>query len=491
MNAKEIAKRTRKGRTKSQVLLAQFFTAQPIAEYMASLFSVRKNLKASILDPGAGEGILGLTLMKRLEHEAKSTVATFVEFDSSTYEKLLANLQAYTKDHQISIVNEDFIDAAYTMQDQGMRFSHIIMNPPYFKLRVDSKSNIKLRSSGIHVTNIYAAFVWLSAKLLADKGELVAIIPRSFCNGPYFARFRQFLFDGFSLDTIHIFSSRNKAFSKDSVLQENIIIHISKQPQQPMVKITYSTDQTFEDIAVRQVPFEQVVSGANDSKIIHIPAENQTLSLTEHVVGKLDDLGIKASTGPIVDFRLKDSIKETSDKSTIPLLYPAHMSGQRIEWPRDSFNKAGQHYQPVESSNSRLLNQDESTDKQALPLDGYYVVVRRFSSKEEKRRIFAAVVEPDALPTKYVTFENHLNYFHAKKHGFNKDLAFGLCAYLNSSLLDEHFRKVSGHTQVNVSDLKNMPYPNRETLEKIGGIMQSIDELKNDIVVKEVMGKIS
>jgi adenine-specific DNA-methyltransferase len=491
MNAKQVVKWTKSGRTETQVLLAQYFTARPIANYMASMFDTRKNIKASILDPGAGEGILGITLMKRLQGEAMSVSVTFVEFDGPTYEKLLAILQTHTEDHLISIANDDFIDAAYKMQDQEARFSHVIMNPPYFKLRVDSKSNVKLRSSGIHVTNIYAAFVWLSAKLLADNGELVAIIPRSFCNGPYFAKFRQFLFDGFSLDTIHIFSSRNKAFSKDSVLQENVIIHISKQSQRPMVKITYSTDQTFEDIAVRQVPFEQVVSPVDDSKTIHIPAENQTISLTDHVVGTLDDLGIKASTGPIVDFRLKSNIKETGDKSTIPLLYPAHMSGQRIVWPRESFSKAGQYYQPVESDNGRLVGQDELTDKQALPLDGYYVVVRRFSSKEEKRRIFAAVVEPDVLPTKHVTFENHLNYFHAKKHGFGKDLAFGLCAYLNSSLLDEHFRKVSGHTQVNVSDLKNMPYPNRETLEKIGGIMQSIDELKDDIIVKEVMGKIS
>jgi hypothetical protein len=81
-----------------------------------------------------------------------------------------------------------------------------------------------------------------------------------------------------------------------------------------------------------------------------------------------------------------------------------------------------------------------------------------------------------------------LNYYHAKKHGFDKDLAYGLCVYLNSSLLDEHFRKVSGHTQVNVSDLKSLPYPTKYQLRKIGVIIQKGSRLTDDKVTKELLG---
>jgi adenine-specific DNA-methyltransferase len=84
------------------------------------------------------------------------------------------------------------------------------------------------------------------------------------------------------------------------------------------------------------------------------------------------------------------------------------------------------------------------------------VAVRRFSSKEEKRRIFAAVVDPLLHPNG-VAFENHLNYFHKNKHGFDRALAYGLSAYLNSAPLDECFRSFSGHTQVNATDLRNLP----------------------------------
>lgn len=484
-----LVKRTKKERTETQVLLAQYFTPSAIADYMASLFRKPTQKQVRILDAGAGEGILGLTLLDSLKKTPANVAATFVELDDQTYGTLQNTTAAAQKKFDVDLIHDDFINTAFELEWQGKQFTHVILNPPYFKLRVDSQNNKRLRAQGIHVTNIYAAFVWLSARLLEDEGELVAIIPRSFCNGPYFLKFRQFLFEHFSLDTIHTFSSRNKAFAHDSVLQENIILHISKRPQQEMVKITYSIDQSFTDIATRKVPFDGIVSPSDKSKTIYIPAKNQTMSLPDFAQNALQDLGVSVSTGPIVDFRLKGNIKESGNESTIPLLYPAHMSGPEIEWPREAFRKLGQHYVPAAAVNSSLsIDENGIADKQVLPLDGYYVVVRRFSSKEEKRRIFASVVAPDKLPTKHVTFENHLNYFHAKKHGLAKDLAYGLCAYLNSSIVDEHFRKVSGHTQVNVSDLKSMPYPNHEKLEKIGGIMQSISGLMDDIVKKEVLG---
>ena len=47
-------------------------------------------------------------------------------------------------------------------------------------------------------------------------------------------------------------------------------------------------------------------------------------------------------------------------------------------------------------------------------------------------------------------------------------LAQGLAAYLNSTVVDEHFRRFSGHTQVNATDLRHLPYPSRDALEQLG-----------------------
>ena len=110
----------------------------------------------------------------------------------------------------------------------------------------------------------------------------------------------------------------------------------------------------------------------------------------------------------------------------------------------------------------------DTTEKWLFP-NGYYCVVRRFSSKEEKRRIVAAVVEPSTFPdTAMLGFENHLNVFHDNKRGLPKTLAHGLAVFLNSTAVDEYFRRFSGHTQVNATDLKQMRYPSRGTLMELG-----------------------
>jgi len=74
----------------------------------------------------------------------------------------------------------------------------------------------------------------------------------------------------------------------------------------------------------------------------------------------------------------------------------------------------------------------------------------------------------EALNAAHIGFENHWNVFHIGKHGMDKDIAKGLATFLNSTVLDEHFRVFSGHTQVNATDLRNMRYPSREQLRKLG-----------------------
>ena len=102
---------------------------------------------------------------------------------------------------------------------------------------------------------------------------------------------------------------------------------------------------------------------------------------------------------------------------------------------------------------------------------GYYVLVKRFSSKEQKRRVMAAVYDPSKIDTPFVSFENHLNYYHRQGKGLPEKLAKGLALYLNSSVVDEYFRLFSGHTQVNATDLRKLPYPTQEQLLSLGNYL--------------------
>ena len=48
-------------------------------------------------------------------------------------------------------------------------------------------------------------------------------------------------------------------------------------------------------------------------------------------------------------------------------------------------------------------------------------------------------------------------------------------------MVDQYFRRFSGHTQVNATDLRTLTYPERKTLQAIGMEMKSLDLSQNEI----------
>ena len=106
---------------------------------------------------------------------------------------------------------------------------------------------------------------------------------------------------------------------------------------------------------------------------------------------------------------------------------------------------------------------------------------KKLSSKEERRRIVAAVYNPQDYNYESIGFENHLNVFHRRKEGLEPDIARGLAVYLNSTLLDLYFRQFSGHTQVNATDLRQIHYPDMETLRLWGKLIVERVQEQNEI----------
>ena len=464
---------------------AQYFTPSVVADFMVGMFADDRQTQATILDPGAGEGILGLSLAERLSSQGIEVSTTLIEVDAQVFQTLKSNAKSSSDNQITSLINGDFLKEGFNCLNEGKSFSHVIMNPPYFKLQRDSAVSGYLMSGGINATNIYVAFMWLGLKLLSDNGQLVAIVPRSFCNGPYFLKFREYLAEHVSIEAMHTFNSRDKVFSKDQVLQENLIIRFAKKPQAETVTVTYSADQRFSDVQEAKFTSTEIIHTTELDSTICIPPYLTTAKLTDFTGYALSDTGLQVSTGPVVDFRQKEFISNENSAGSVPLLYPAHMKDGQIVWPIDNLPKKGQYYSP----RSSLLDGIDAAlggDKNILPANGYYVVIRRFSSKEERRRIYASVVDP-AIHPYGIAFENHLNYFHVKKQGFDKELAYGLSAYLSSSLVDEHFRTFSGHTQVNATDLRNLPYPSKLQLRGIGRIALEAAAPIETVVTEEVL----
>jgi hypothetical protein len=261
---------------------------------------------------------------------------------------------------------------------------------------------------------------------------------------------------------MHLFESRNQAFRDDDVLQENIIIRLERGAKQSSVTISTSTDDRFTDVITHEHAFDRIVHVGDTERFIHVPTTlgKSTIELSKAVCCSLDEIGVQVSTGPVVDFRLRKHLRDNPEAGTVPLLYAGHFTSGGTEWPKLGTKK------------SNAICRNSETEKWLYP-SGCYCVVRRFSSKEEKRRIIASVVDPALFGNAPVLgFENHLNVFHENKRGLPTALTHGLAAYLNTAAVDENFRRFNGHTQVNATDLRMMKYPSRATLIKLGKLAQ-------------------
>jgi adenine-specific DNA-methyltransferase len=161
----------------------------------------------------------------------------------------------------------------------------VIMNPPYKKIASDSIHRLAMKKIGLDTVNLYSGFMAAAIKQLVPGGELVAIVPRSFCNGPYYHSFRELLFSETVIRHIHIFDSRSNAFSEDKVLQENIILHCVKGGRRRKVRITSSPKADFHfdkrtnsisatDKTTRTIPYSSIVNENDLHKFLHIASNN-------------------------------------------------------------------------------------------------------------------------------------------------------------------------------------------------------------------------
>ncbi|MFQ6289549.1 Eco57I restriction-modification methylase domain-containing protein [Yersinia enterocolitica] len=467
---REVAARTTQ---KYKAEFGQFMTPSSVARFMASLFPPSTLQTCHLLDAGAGVGALSCAFLDRWvegEFGFQSVNATAYEIDPTLHPHLIQHLTSYDS-VQANIIAGDFIELATTQNllDQG--YTHAILNPPYKKINSHSQHRLALRAVGIETVNLYSAFVALAVLTAAQGGQIVAIIPRSFCNGPYYRPFRDFILERTAIRHMHLFESRNKAFKDDDVLQENIIIRLERGGQQGPVTVSTSTDDSFSDLETHEHPFDRIIFQDDSERFIHVPTMvEKSVEPSLIIRHTLTDLGIKVSTGPVVDFRLKEHLRDMPESNTVPLLYPGHFSSHVTTWPQAGMKKPN------------AIQRNGETEKWLYP-NGFYCVVRRFSSKEEKRRVVASVVDPDSFDgAPMLGFENHLNLFHENKRGLPQDLARGLAVFLNSGIVDDNFRRFSGHTQVNATDLKQMKYPSREVLMELGKWAMQLGEITQAMI---------
>jgi adenine-specific DNA-methyltransferase len=294
---------------KQQSALGQFLTPAPIARLMAEQFrSPIGHIR--LLDPGAGMGALSTAFVERLlsnSDRVKSCSITAYEVDPI----FISHLNQCLTECCIAL-EEKGIRASFFLNEKSFiedsdnlnlplfstsnpRFTHVILNPPYKKINNQSIEKKILSRLGIETVNLYSAFVWLAMRQLDDDGEIVAITPRSFCNGSYFRSFRKALLQQMRFENIHLFESRSASFSDDSVLQENIIFHaINTLEISNFIELFNHSGDLSETISeIRRIPYEEVIKINDSEQFIHLvvnPFEKALSIQMEQFSCSLEDL---------------------------------------------------------------------------------------------------------------------------------------------------------------------------------------------------------
>ena len=467
--------------------LGQFMTPAAIARLTAErLVADGFGKTVRVLEPAAGAGILACAVCEALaacDNPPATIELTLFEIDrafEAALNQVLPALGAWLANKNITLVTalrfDDYVLTnahalsaglfGHGLSGNGAQVDLIISNPPYFKLAKDAPQAVACASVVHGQPNIYGFFMAIGAASLAPEGRLAFIVPRSFASGHYFRLFRERFFSEVRPESVHVFHSRVDAFAEDEVLQENVIFVASKQPgwsktsdvDQPEFIVT--TSQGLADLSNPEsflLRLDEVLDIHSRDKVLCIPSTSKEVAVFKrlrHWSGNLHRYGWDISTGPVVPFRATGVIINEAAPDAIPLLWMQNVQCMLTTWP--AATRKAQYLRDCADSASIVLPNKN------------YVLMRRFSPKEQERRLMVAPILAEDLPFARVGLENHLNYIHKPKGNLTAEEIFGLAALLNSHLIDAWFRSTNGNTQVSATELRAMPLPSLEAIHAIG-----------------------
>ncbi|HYU73565.1 MAG TPA: hypothetical protein VEL31_12865, partial [Ktedonobacteraceae bacterium] len=288
-----------------------------------------------------------------------------------------------------------------------------------------------------------------------------------------FSHFRRQFFATITPELIHLFDSRRAAFEDAQVLQENIILAGVKKGMASVdpPSVIISRSRGLDDLPhplIQQAPRRFIIDDKQKDPVLHLPVsdiDTHLLQAFRRWNAILATYGLEISTGPVVPFRSSDmlaSVDKVKQGEAVPLLWLQHVHRMSIEWPLENFDKP----QGVLCQAGQKLFVKNATQ----------IILRRFSTKEEPRRITAAILPDRAFGTEQIALENHLNYLYRPGGPLSYEEAVGIAAFLNSTLVDRYFRITNGNTQVNATELRKLPLPPWERLTRIGERVAALEE---------------
>lgn len=429
----------------------QFFTSVSIAEFMAIRASYATE-HLSILEPGAGNGLLTAAVIKHcIENElCHSFDVKFVENDIeiiSVLEKTSGIMKEFVNmnhgDISISISTDNYITS-----NEAKLYDIVISNPPYKKIRKDTEESRVMQDYVHGQPNLYSLFMCKAINHLKDGGRFVFITPRSWTSGDYYKLARKYILNNLDLTDMLLFESRENVFNNEDVLQETLITAGTKNTVQSQYIYLYNTDRNLHLTPYQMEVPSHLIKNIGTNSYLLLPKNEEDLQVIHRmscITDTFESLGYCFKTGPVVEFRNKNSISPVKKDGYIPMYRSTNIVNGQCIFPADTIKA-----QYVDAAEKKLLLDNKNT-----------VFIRRLTAKEEKRRLQSCVYYQTG-DNEHISVENHVNYL-VRSDG--KALSVEEIEWINSLLMsddyDIYYRILNGSTQVNAGEINKLPLQRR------------------------------
>lgn len=465
-----------RAKSKSEnVRLGRFFTKKETAKLMATMLLLDESKTAyTVLDPGAGTGILSAATVEEICKrcpKCKIIFLTCYETNPDFLPLLEDNLERIRKKARhdydvklyVTVYEENYITESqnhYTVtltETVEDKFDIIICNPPTdFIVKGSDEAR---RAGGVTQVKINSAFLFakMAARHLEDDGRLVIMLPTTVASASALTAYRKEMAKSLSLEKIHLFVGKQKNAKRAIPIKKSIILAYGKCEKPTTVTITTSSDwgKPENTVMLPALDYDFVVDAKDGS--LTLPKSVEDTNIVKYISGfpeTIDSLGLKVSTGLVIDSRCDGMLFSEPMKGCVPLFRPTAIQGGQVRFPLNI------KHQYLAAINPTLVQNNKNL-----------VLIKRVPAKSDDRFVNAAIYLSSQQPQyKYISTHNKVNFIDMKAKGseMNPRLVFGLFALLNSTIYDRYISIVSKSKQINAKELRHIPLPPQNLIENMG-----------------------
>jgi adenine-specific DNA-methyltransferase len=342
------------------------------------------------------------------------------------------------------------------LEPDGEGFDLVIGNPPYGRIGLSPEMRRRYRRSLYGHANQYGVFTDLALRWSLPGGVIAYVTPTSFLAGEYFKALRALLAREAPPAAVDFIADRKGVF--EDALQETLLATYRRGGSAAEARVHYILVETEGSATVTEAGgFRLPADPAKPWLLPRVADHAPLIARLARMTTRLRDWGYKVSTGPLVWNRHKDQLRSHPGRNTSPLIWAEAIAGPG----RFVFRADKKNHEPYFE-----LGPGDGW----LTIDEPCVLVQRTTAKEQARRLIAAEL-PESFVRQHgrVVVENHLNMIRPLD-GAPEVSPAAVAALLNTQIVDDAFRCISGSVAVSAFELEALPLPSPEqarTLEAL------------------------